>query len=258
MAKRQIKISESKLHDFVSYSVARLLKEAIGRELTYNGDFDGYDEGKYGSGTLKLNFDPYEDDNMKWAVESVIDEGNYPDLSLDMFLEGGQYEGIWPIPLQIRYNVSQGLKGDGYLQPDDPDEIEVTRWDVLNPRALNVPDGLKRFVSDVLNRFIEEEDIIKEYIDDNEMRLNEENRGITTHFGSDTKPYKAENPYEDMTWDEYKEKKSKEREDDKRKRDELDARKEANKGNRATTVHFTSKDIEEMVRKAVKNIMESI
>lgn len=241
---KQIKLSENQLREFVSYSVTKLLKEALGRPIyDRNGEFDGYEGGKYGANTMKLSFSPDEGKDMEWAIESVIDEGNYPGLTMDMFLDGGRYEDIWPIPIEVSYNISQGMKGDGYLQPDDPDEAEITGWEVLNPNSLNIPDELVGFIKDALNRYMEDEDALKERAFENEAHgiYEEANRGTLTHFGkkeSEEAAKRYPNPYENMTWDEYCEAKRKEREE------EPAAEPEDEKPNLGITTHFGGKEPE--------------
>ena len=100
--KREVSLTESQMREFVSYSVARLLKEALGRRY----------------GVHSFTFSPDEEDLAPY---------------LDMELN---YDEIPEIA--VEYKISRGMPGDKYLTPDDDDKFELLSWNVVNRE--NVPD----------------------------------------------------------------------------------------------------------------------
>ena len=128
------------------------------------------------------------------------------------------------------------MKGDGYSQPDDPDEYTLDGWDIVNKENLpqEVIEAVKMYMK---NDFDLEEEVVA-----HEGYLEEaENRGIMTHFdGKDT--FKPKNPYENMTWDEYCEAKKGDCEE---KRPRYDTDYPEGKKNRGIKVHFDGRKHEE-------------
>lgn len=256
MAKRQITLSEEKLRNFISYSVARLLKEAYGKPIyDRHGEYDGYEDSKYGSDSFVFepDIDKYLDDD--------VDFPEYPKV-------------------KVYFTRTEGMKGDGYLQPDDPDEYELDSWEIVNQEEMTpeVIDAVKQYME---NDF-DVEEAASEYGD-----LYEENRGVMAHFSGEG--FQPKNPYENMTWDEYCAAKAREREEDaeKKKLHGLNYP-EDEKENRGITTHFdgekhektpeeveadehmfdddywvnkmnlTKEDLAEMVNKSVRLITERI
>lgn len=172
MAKKQIRLSEENLRNFISYSVAKLLKEGWRPFYDKHGEWDGDEYTSYGSDSFVFepDIDRYLDDD--------ADFPEYPKV-------------------RVEYTKTEGMKGDGYSQPDDPDEYTLDGWDIVNKENLpqEVIEAVKMYMK---NDFDLEEEVVA-----HEGYLEEaENRGIMTHFdGKDT--FKPKNPYEDMTWDEY-------------------------------------------------------
>lgn len=272
----KVTLTEESLRNFISYSVSELLKEAYGRPFSDGRGGIEYEDSKYGSDSMEIEFNPWEDDSQMEAFQSVIEEAG---LQMDMFDDGGQFGDIWPISVNVHYTVSQGMKGD-YDTPDDPDEIEVTGWDAdtndLQPQVGQLVDKvLQTYFND--GYFDPEEQI-------GARGLYEENLGTTVHFNGESS-FKPENPYKDMSWDEYCEAKRMEREKDQMKSEKPE---EDEKPNIAVTTHFDgekhektpeemedekhmfdddywvnkmnlSKDeLSEIVKKTVKKIMEEI
>ena len=154
MKRKQIRLTEEKMREFVSYSVARILKEAMGRSIyDKNGEYDGAVESMYGTESKSIDFDPFEDDDMMAAFESVLNSGKYGRLSKDDFdeYEDGRYGMVFPVKVKVNYEVKQGMKGD-YMQPDDPDEVEVTNWELVDN---NFPGELNEFVHEVVGAYFD-------------------------------------------------------------------------------------------------------
>ena len=256
MAKRQITLSEEKLRNFISYSVARLLKEAYGKPIyDRHGEYDGYEDTKYGSDSFV-----FEPDIDKYLNDD-IDFPEYPKV-------------------KVYFTRTEGMKGDGYMQPDDPDEYELDSWEIVNQEGMTpeVMNAVKQYME---NDF-DVEEAASEYDD-----LYEENRGVMAHFSGEG--FKPKNPYENMTWDEYCAAKAREREEDAEKKRLHDLNyPEGEKENRGITTHFggekrektpedkertehmfddnywvdkmnlTKEDLAEMVNKSVRLIAEKI
>lgn len=284
--KRQVRLNETQLREFISYSVGKILKEAMGRPIyDRHGEYDGYEYSNYGSDSMQIDFDPFDNDDMMSAFQSVFESGKYEGLSPEMFdaFEDGQYGEIWPIKVEVDYDVTEGMKGDGYLQPDDPDEVKVTGWNVLSdlgqlgPAANVVKDAIDTYFRDGYfdtdsidtGGLYEEKDWDMSFSDrvhkwhEDHPIDHGKNKGVTAHFPGGTE-FQPENPYKDMTWDEYCEAKRREREE----RNEKDKLHKMNypdeePRNLGKTFHsnndklsITSDDLNEMISKAVRNLME--
>ena len=258
MKNKQIKLNEDGLRDFISYSVARLLKEAYGGSFDDHGNMS-YMDSEYGDDSKEIAFNPWEDDDQMAAFQQAVEEKG---LDMEMFDDGGDFGDIWPVAVKVNYSKSQGMKG-GYDTPDDPDEIEVTGWDA---GIYDLPPVVSDVMETALNIYFNDG-----YFDPDEMiaGLNEgwdtsfseramkygekdsddKNKGAKIHFnGSGFKP---KNPYEHMTWDEYKD--AKKAEHDKEKKDFYSD--EENKGTKAhfpdKKVHTSVDEIRSMIQKAI-------
>ena len=233
MSKKQIVMSEEKLRNFISYSVAKLLKEAYGRPIyDANGEYDGSEESDYGEDSLV--FEPDID-------EYLSDEVDFPS----------------PIKVEVNYTRTEGMKGDGYMQPDDPDDYEIDSWRIINN---DIPMEVRQEVMRAVKMYMENDFDIEEAVSEY-GNIYEENRGVMAHFNGEG--FKPKNPYEDMTWDEYCAAKKKERENDSEKKKLRDLNHGDDKENRGATVHFggdkekihIGKDeISEMIQKAIRGL----
>jgi len=233
MARQQIVLSEEKLREFISYSVARLLKEAYGKAIyDRNGEYDGAEESNYGKDSFV--FEPDIDQYLR-------DEVDFPS----------------PIKVEVSFTRSEGMKGDGYMQPDDPDSYEIDSWRIVND---DIPNEVRKEVEDAVRQYMENDFDVEEAASEY-GNIYEENRGVMAHFSGEG--FKPKNPYEDMTWDEYCAAKKREREDDDEKKKLRDLGHEGEKENRGVTAHFggdkekihIGKDeISEMIQEAIRNL----
>ena len=266
MNKKQIRLSEEKLRDFISYSVARLLKEGMGRDIYLsNGEYDGGEGSMYGSSSTVISFNPFDDDAMMRAFEFALDDDKYRGLTLDMFDEGGQFGDIWPVRVDVEFNAKEGMRSGSYDVPDDPDEIEITGWE----SGMKDPGAIGQLVNDAIEAYLEM------YFDKDELwgAVNEEkeNRGITYHNDGNSS-WKPKNPYEGMSWDEYCETKKKEREGKKEEDPERGMGAPKNHGItyhnpgpeadkdafRPKSIHITRDDLKEMINKAIGQVTEGM
>ena len=153
MARQQIVLSEEKLREFISYSVARLLKEAYGKAIyDRNGEYDGAEESEYGEDSFV--FEPDIDQYLR-------DEVDFPS----------------PIKVEVSFTRSEGMKGDGYMQPDDPDDYELGSWRILNR---DVPEEFQQDVLNAVKQYMENDFDIEEAANEH-GNLYEENKGVTFH-----------------------------------------------------------------------------
>lgn len=234
MSKKQIRLNENDLRNFVSYSVARLLKEAYGREFSDGRGGIEYEDSKYGYDSMEIAFNPWDDDDQAAAFQQAVEEAG---LSMDMFDDGGEFGDIWPIAVRVNYTVSQGMKGS-YDVPDDPDEIEVTSWDAgtkglppqvgqLIEKALQVYFNGGYFDPDEqIGSALNEEESWDSSFNDRVYKWREEhpidhdkNRGVTAHFPDLDHGVPGE--ASKLTWDELCALKGKEGEE-RRKKEERD------------------------------------
>lgn len=242
---RQVRLKEGQLREFVSYSVSRLLREAFGRELMHNGDFDGYAESKYGQNSTIIEFDPMDDDDMEAAFESVLAEPEYAGK-----INPETLDNVWPIKVKVSFSNSREEGGD------DGEWLENTEVDDWNIDMSRVPEEFKEIVFKVIENYFN-----GGYFSPNDMLSEEENKGILTHFGkkeSEEAAKRYPNPYKKdgkfLPYDEYCEKKKEERMKDKEKED----KKEDKKPNKAITVHFSAKDLQEMTNACVRKLTEGM
>ena len=224
-------MNEEKFRNFISYSVAKLLKEAYGKPIyDAHGEYDGDEESDYG--TDSFVFEP----DIDRYLSDEVDFPEYPKV-------------------KVYFTRTEGMKGDGYLTPDDPDSYELDSWEIVNG------EGMSPEVLDAVNQYMENDFDIEEAASEH-ANLYEENRGVTAHFNGEG--FKPKNPYENMTWDEYCAAKARERkEDGDRKRlHDMNAPKDGKKNLGVTThfngdggkVHVTKDELSEMIRKAIKDI----
>ena len=168
---RKIRLNEKQLREFVSYSVAKLLKEGLRPFYDKYDGFDRYAYTPYGNDSFVFNpdIDKYLSDDIDFPEDPEV---------------------------KVEYEKIAGMKGDGYLQPDDPDEYILKSWDIVNK------EGQPQEVIEAVKMYMENDfDLAGEAIE-HEMYLEEsENRGMMAHFSGDG--LKSKNPYENMTWDEY-------------------------------------------------------
>ena len=204
MAKTQIRLNETQLREFVSYSVARILREM-----------------KYGSDVIELEFDPENDENMRDAYESVLEEPEFQHINPE------ELDGVWPVNVKAWYTTERGEGGDRGEMVDSA-EIDDFNWD-----DSTVPEELHEFVDAVIRNFFEggyfSEDDILDYNSVNNGLFEGDGHKmpqLLTHFGKKEMDSAAErlhrNPDKDLTWDEYKEKRRKEAEDDRAKLSDTD------------------------------------
>ena len=130
---KRVSLSESQLREFISYSVAQLLKESMPIYMRRNGEveYEGEDGSPYGGDSIVIQPD---------ELEEYVPE----DLELPK--------------IRVYYDVTEGMKGDGYMQPDDPDEYEVTDWEVINKEKYP-PEVLEAIKNYMENDFDIEEEV---------------------------------------------------------------------------------------------------
>lgn len=268
MDKKQIKLDEQGLRNFISYSVSRLLKEGVGRDLYYQGEYDGSEGSRYGADSMPVAFNPFDDDKMMESFEYVLNDEKYEGLTVDMFDEGGQFGDIWPVRVDVEFNVKEGDSGD-YFNPPTPEEAEITGWKAGTDNLGPIKELVDKAIEVYFENYFDEEDIF-EYLNDKGLMYEDiENRGITYHNDGNSS-WKPKNPYEGMSWDEYRETKKKEREGKKEEDPERGMGEPKNHGItyhnpgpeadkdvfRPKPIHITRDDIKEMVDKAVGQLME--
>ena len=139
--RKQIKLNETQLREFISYSVARILNEGYGRDITLkNGEYDGYEGSKYGYDEIVI-----EPELDKYLVElGDNDEGDAFIRALDRYIPNG-------VKVKVKYNYNKGMKGDGYSTPDDPDECEMLGWEIVDEDKIE-----NRRLKDMLRQMVEE------------------------------------------------------------------------------------------------------
>lgn len=142
---KQIKLNESQLREFISYSVARILKEGYGREIIlHNGESDGFEGSPYGYDSFVIEPD----------LDKYLDELDPNDIDAgDTFLRAvEQYLGH-PVKVKVEYYGEEGMKGDQYLQPDDSDSYRVTDWQIVDGEKIKDPQ-LKAQLEDMVSSYM--------------------------------------------------------------------------------------------------------
>lgn len=255
--KKQIKLTESGLRNFVSYSVARFLKEAYdfqGKEIIRpNGESDGYEGSDYGSSSIEVSISEWMENEYKGNAPRLIEYvnkkngGKFTEIirsessSVDAFLNCLEDLPEDAFMLEVSFTYAEGMKSHDYNQPDDSDELTIDNKQLKNTGAIKMIQDpqMAGFVSAVVKEWpewVDEDYIMKNYI---ESSLYEErNLGVTTHFDGKSS-FKPENPYGDMTWNEYVEAKSREKDQPKVSSEDKPIK------NLGTTAHFNGKKHEE-------------
>lgn len=205
----EVRLNEEGLRNLISYSVAKLLKEAYGKPFYgQNGEFDNFEDSKYGTDSTVITPD------LDQMLDDLGDNGEGDALvdELDKY-------GMWPIKVKVHYTTSRGARGDGYLQPDDPDTTNVDDWEIVGEENIT-DEQMRDMVHSMVERYMEGFDADNELSNLNEEEFggdsfarrvsqwssehpidHKKNPGIT--FGGKDREPRPENPYEDMTWDEY-------------------------------------------------------
>ncbi len=254
----QIRLSESQLREFVSYSVARLLRES------------GYLRAPEGDGSFELDFGPYEQDGVEDIVNRVLAEKG---LGEEWLEENDPF----PVKVRISYGITPGPDDDQVLGlPGNTDDTRLTGWEITSP----VDPSIRGFVEEVLGEYLKSGDfdldgelvgcgILREAADDADRAYEEDldDEGLDpvltgSHEKAGSLP-DVPNRYEGMTWDEYVEAKKREREEDERKAEKgLDPVLTGGKGGSVggfgskDETRLTGEDLAEMVRKTTRALME--
>lgn len=252
----QIRLSESQLREFVSYSVARLLRESR------------YLRAPEGDGSFELDFGPYERDGMEEAVNQAMARSG---LSEEWLEENDPF----PVTVRISYGITPGSDDDQVLGlPGNTDDTRLTGWEIVSP----VDPSINGFVREAVGIYLKSADfdLDGELIDKGILREGSDSPlkghfvgGLKPKDGPESKYKKEDGSY--LTWDEYVERKRKESEKNKesdlnpvlrggkggsfggnRKSD--DKRKDDEK--RKDETRLTSEDLAEMVRKTTRALME--
>lgn len=184
---KQVRLNESQLREFVSYSVARLLREM-----------------KFGSEEIEFDFDPMNDEDQQSAYESVLENAEFSNIDPE------ELNSIWPVKVKIYYSTGSQEGGDRYERIPT---ANVDEWEWI-------PEELYDFVNEVLNTFFtdgyfDEDDLLD--LLSVEGKLNEGCKQQLCHFGTKEREEGAKrlhkNPDKDLPWDKYKEKRKKENDD---------------------------------------------
>lgn len=254
----QIRLSESQLREFVSYSVARLLRES------------GYLRAPDGDGSFELDFGPYELNGVEDIVNRVLAEKG---LGEEWLEENDPF----PVKVRISYGITPGPDDDQVLGlPGNTDDTRLTGWEIISP----VDPSIRGFVEEVLGEYLKSGDfdldgelvergILRESADDADRAYEEDldDEGLDPVLtGSHEKVGSlpdVPNRYEGMTWDEYVEAKKREREEDERKAEKgLDPVLTGGKGGSVggfgskDKTRLTGEDLDEMVRKVVEKVIK--
>lgn len=222
----EVKLNEQQLREFISYSVAKLLKE-------------------WRNGGTTIELDPWEDNFFMRALESVLEASGE-----DSYDFAEKYSGIWPLEVEIDFSEddpdpSVGYGGDidiidSRIVSEVPQEVSGIIEKAVEKYMAN--DVVYNKIEDSLNGYSPDyEDDDRRAINES-LRLNEKNLGITTHFDGKSER-EATNPYMNMTWDEYCAAKAGESEKDK-EREMRDAEVKDEEPNRGIMAHFDDKEYE--------------
>jgi hypothetical protein len=152
----EIRLNEENFRKFVSYSVARILKESYyGRPIfDRHGEYDGSEAGSYGENSYVFEPD----------IEKYIDSEDFEDV---------------PFPqVKVYFTKTEGMKGDGYLQPDDPDEYELESWKLLDK------EKYPREIVDAVERYMENDFDLEDSVASN--LFEGKNLGVTFHSNGES------------------------------------------------------------------------
>ena len=129
--KRQIKLNEQQLHDFITYSVRRILREGYGNLPTY-----------------ELELDPENDEALAQSIEKQYNK--YNDVSVEAL------DSIWPLYIEVSYD---------YDAPGDPGyggSLTLVDWKL--EEGQNVPMEIRDFLNSAINDYVFETG--KDYVKD--------------------------------------------------------------------------------------------
>ena len=247
MKRKSIRLNEKELREFVSYSVRRLLKEGM----------EAYTS-RPQENTIDISFDPNNNEHARYVLEYVLDKNHkYDDLTIDMFMDGGQFD-IWPVKIEgVRYEVTPA-------SAPDSDEIEVDK-NSYRIRTDNLDGVIKDVVEETIEMYMDEIEPgeIEEFASEQSLGGNSrfpaiaglsEDKATSAHFPNK----KKEEPERKLpTVDDLRKKKADEKKEEEGKKSwcEKDEGEPKNKG---VTVHFGNDDLKEAIRKAVTKIFEGI
>ena len=281
MAKKQIKLNEEQFRNFVSYSVARLLKESRPINFDHNGvmDYDGEED----DGSLKLFgyiefpvFDGEFDDIIAEAITQVTGE-KFDEEWANKYMAGYSPEtrayfertGEDPAPDQSDWlddmyrkyfdgenpEIYIHLDEDGFLVNwllvDNGYSPEVKQmYNLIIGKAIEKYDDGWKLLS-MLNPNLYESRRINESWDEHAPWLKdgldgnyEDENGIAPWTEGDG--FEPENEYEGLTWDEYCEKKSAENKEDKeRANDDYDFAP-------GFPIHVDKEELDEMIQRTIR------
>ena len=144
---KRISLSESQLREFISYSVAQLLKESRPIYMKRNGEekYEGEDGGIYGNNKITIEPD----------IDDQIDDQTYDALD---------FLGIMPLKVDVSFSVSEGMKGDRYMTQDDPDEYKVTGWKIEGIEKLEKYPQFKSIIEELVKDYMENDFDIEEEV----------------------------------------------------------------------------------------------
>ena len=291
----KITLTEEGLRNFISYSVAKLLKEGyrpIYRSLG-NGDYD-YDGDEWdgrpdsnGSTEIELSNESLIqalsevagvefDDHYKQEFASQYGQEPDEDDFIDDMMRKIGFETV--VKVDLDFDVDND-PGDYWTPGITSTSLNSWEIDSSDEGFAQASDMGKKIMKAAAEYEIEGNE------DELYDRLNEEvNLGPTVHYDG-TKHFEPENPYKGMTWDEYCEAKRKEHEEEERKAKEEGP----TKRNLGITVHYDGRkpsertpeeierdehmfddqywvdkmklskdDLQEMVRRAVKGVVNKL
>lgn len=250
MSKKQIKITQDDLRKLVRESIQDKLNGVFSTDDpkaadAVRNDFDAYDA-YYGEGSgTKKNREDLANliDKRANGEDAELDLPNYNRFEMDDELGDRKEEAEM---------YEKNPEGEENLLVGDPnlEEPDIEPYEMYEDKQVRLNEAqLREFVSYSVSRLLKE-------------ALEEEkgNKGTLTHFGkkeSEEAAKRYPNPYKKdgkfLPYDEYCEKKKEERMKDKEKED----KKEDKKPNKAVTVHFSTKDLQEMVSKALNEVFDA-
>ena len=142
---KQIHLTESQLREFISYSVSRLLREGLGRDI-YDWDSDrsyGYEGSRYGRDTMDVELGDSDGGEFDEAVKKIF--ASYGITDEDDIEQ--MWTTIFPATVTVSYNVEKGRESGDYDTPDSQDEATVEWWEMSD-----YPDGLDKRQKEILDR----------------------------------------------------------------------------------------------------------
>ena len=156
MNKNVLTINESQL----SNAIMSVLREWYGRgkeNFLSNGESDGYDDSRYGNGTVTIE---------AYDLDEYIEDALGFDES-DTFVQELSNYNMWPVKIVVNFNGTEGMKGDGYLTPDDPDKYEITDWNIVGENEIQ-DEGLRNTLKQIVETYMSDFDI-EDYLSSNNM-----------------------------------------------------------------------------------------